>query len=58
MDKENIVKELGVFVKDGKLPCKKAMEFAEKNNIPLKTVGDILNEIKVKVTTCQLGCFP
>lgn len=58
MDKESIMKEIDPFIKNGKISCKKALELAEKNNISPKTLGDLLNEAKVKVASCQLGCFP
>jgi hypothetical protein len=58
MDKENIMKEIHPFVKDGKISCKKALDLAEKNNISPKALGNLLNDTKIKVASCQLGCFP
>jgi hypothetical protein len=58
MDKESIMKEIDTFVINGKISCKKALELAEKNNISPKALGDLLNDAKIKVSSCQLGCFP
>ncbi|MGC8604321.1 MAG: hypothetical protein ACP5VS_11625 [Desulfomonilaceae bacterium] len=40
-----------------KLSCKQAFEIAEKAGVSKKRLGEILNEIEVKVCSCQLGCF-
>ena len=43
---------------NGKISCKQAQEIAEEEGIPYKDMGSMLNELKVKVASCQLGCFP
>lgn len=55
---EEAKKKLVSLAKDGKIACKQALEFAEKEGIPPKKVGELLNELKIKIVTCQLGCFP
>ena len=42
----------------GKIACKQALRIAEEEGIPPKDLGSLLNELKVKVANCQLGCFP
>lgn len=42
---------------DGKITCKEAFEIAEKLNIETIVVGKTLNELKIKIKQCQLGCF-
>jgi hypothetical protein len=42
---------------DGKLPCIKAFKLYESSGISLEKIGDIANELKIKISACQLGCF-
>lgn len=58
MDKEAIVKKLKSKTKNGKIACKQVMKIAEEEGIPSKKLGALLNELKIKVANCQLGCFP
>ncbi len=58
MNAEEISKKIAPRVKDGKISCKKALEFAEKEKISTSALGEALNELKIKVVSCQLGCFP
>ena len=41
----------------GKLPCPVAFKIARDNNYTLTEIGDACNELKIKVSACQLGCF-
>lgn len=41
----------------GKLPCAVAFTIAEKLDVAPGTVGDKVNELKIRITNCQLGCF-
>jgi hypothetical protein len=43
--------------KAGKLPCAMCFKIAEDFGISKREMGKILNEIKVKIRQCQLGCF-
>ena len=43
---------------DGKLPCAVAFKIAEEMGVSPRKIGDKANEIKVKIASCQLGCFP
>jgi molybdopterin-guanine dinucleotide biosynthesis protein len=43
--------------KDNRLPCAAAFKIAEETGVPKKRIGELLNEMKVKVVSCQLGCF-
>ncbi|ABB14709.1 MULTISPECIES: hypothetical protein [Carboxydothermus] len=54
---EEIKNEVIRAAKDGKLPCKVALELANRLNVPPKKIGDAANELKIKISACQLGCF-
>lgn len=42
----------------GKIPCATAFRLAEELGLTRSKFGEILNELKVKISQCQLGCFP
>jgi LAO/AO transport system kinase len=48
------IKELSV---KGKLTCVDALRLADECGVSPKTVGQTANEAKIKICTCQLGCF-
>ncbi len=39
------------------ISCAKAFKAAEKYGISLQETGKKCNELKIKITNCQLGCF-
>ncbi|MBE3580821.1 MAG: hypothetical protein IMW96_04150 [Thermoanaerobacteraceae bacterium] len=41
----------------GKLPCTVAQELARKLGVPMLTIGQAANELQIKISSCQLGCF-
>lgn len=43
--------------KGGELTCYQAMEFARSQKIPLKKIKYLTDLFKIKVKSCQLGCF-
>jgi hypothetical protein len=43
--------------KAGKLPCAMCFKIAEDFGISKREMGKVLNEIKMKISQCQLGCF-
>ncbi len=58
MNREAIIEKVKKRTKDGKIACKQALKIAEETNISSKDLGALLNELKIKVMNCQLGCFP
>jgi LAO/AO transport system kinase len=58
MDKEKITQKVKSVSKDGKISCKQALKLAEEEGLSSRDLGKLLNELKVKVAGCQLGCFP
>ena len=41
----------------GELACSQAMEFARTQKIPLKKMKYLTDLFKVRLKSCQLGCF-
>jgi hypothetical protein len=56
MDKQ-LLEELKSYVKNNKVTCKKALELADKYKVKPSVIGKKLNELKIKIQGCQLGCF-
>ena len=58
-DVEQILeKELKESLVDGRLPCAMAFKISEKHGVSTRKVGDMANRLKIRISTCQLGCFP
>ncbi len=57
MDRRKLEETIKEKAKDGKLPCAVCFKIAEDFGISNKEIGKILNEMKVKISHCQLGCF-
>ncbi len=50
--------EMRASLVEGKLPCAEAFRIAKKAQVAPKEVGDAANELKIRISSCQLGCFP
>lgn len=50
--------EMRASLVNGKLPCAVAFRIARKLKISLRQVGDAANRLNIKISSCQLGCFP
>jgi len=58
MEREKLVEKVKAASKDGKITCAKALAVALEAKVSSREVGEILNELKIKIHACQLGCFP
>lgn len=43
---------------NGKLPCAVAFRIAKEMGVSPRQVGDVANKLQIKISSCQLGCFP
>lgn len=43
---------------NGKLPCAVAFKIAEEMRVVPMSVKEAADELDIKISTCQLGCFP
>ena len=57
MDRKRIQEAVKKKSKDGRLPYAVSFKIAEEFGISNKKMGKILNEMEVKISHCQLGCF-
>ena len=57
MTREKMIEAVKRASENNRLSCGKAHELARELNTSLQEIGAICNELKVKITGCQLGCF-
>lgn len=57
MDRRRLEEAIKQRAKEGKLPCAMCFRIAEDFGISRKQMGKVLNDMKIKIGHCQLGCF-
>ena len=57
MDRKKLEEAILAKAKEEKIPCASCFKIAEDFGIPKQEMGEILNQIKIKISQCQLGCF-
>lgn len=57
MEKEELAAIIRESLEDGKLYCAKAFRLAAAHDVKLWQIGQICDEEKIKIASCQLGCF-
>lgn len=55
--KEKVQEEIKKKAVHGRLPCPAARKIAERLSVSYKEVGRAADELKIKITVCELGCF-
>ena len=53
MIKDEVLK----VAQDKRLPCGKALALAKRLKVKPIEIGKTANELGIKITDCQLGCF-
>lgn len=43
---------------NGRLPCAIAFQISRELKVSLKEIGETANKLGIKISSCQLGCFP
>lgn len=57
MTKEVLMNKIKAAAPQGKIPCAAAFKLAEELGVTRAEMGELLNELKIKIIQCQLGCF-
>jgi len=57
MTRDEIKARIKAAATEGRIPCAAAFRLAQELSLSRKDLGDLLNELKIKITQCQLGCF-
>jgi hypothetical protein len=58
MERGALKEKIAAESTEGKIACSRAWALADELHISRKELGDLLNEMEIKVRSCQLGCFP
>jgi hypothetical protein len=54
---EDLKSRIRAATPEGKIACGAAFRLADELGISRREMGELLNELKVKIIQCQLGCF-
>ena len=57
INKDELTEAIRKEAIEGKITCAKAWLLADKFDCPKLEMGMLLNEMKIKLIKCQLGCF-
>lgn len=57
MTNEKIIEAIRAASTGNRLTCEKAHELAKELKVSLREIGALCNETKIKISSCQLGCF-
>jgi hypothetical protein len=54
---DELKQKLYKLTPQGKISCHRAFELAKEYNMERLAMGELLNQLKIKIIHCQLGCF-
>ncbi len=57
MTRENLIESIRSASANNRLTCEQAHELSRRLNVTLKEIGEVCNELHIKIAACQLGCF-
>jgi hypothetical protein len=57
MDREELIRRIQAAAESGRLSCETARQLAVTLGVPLREIGALCNELKIKISDCGLGCF-
>lgn len=57
MTREQLIEAVRKNAVNNRLTCERAQELAKELGVPPKELGEIANELGIKLMNCRLGCF-
>ncbi len=57
MTREELIDRIRRAAVDGRLTCERAHELSRELQVSLGEIGALCNELKIRISQCQLGCF-
>jgi hypothetical protein len=57
MERNQVIEAVKERAKEGRIPCAVCFQIAEEYGIPKRELGELLNELGIKVIQCQMGLF-
>lgn len=58
VDEKKLEEVLKASLVDGRLPCPVAFKISADLGVSKTAIGDMANKLDIKISGCQLGCFP
>jgi hypothetical protein len=58
MSTQEIKAKIQAAAPHGRIPCAAAFKLAEELGLTRSRLGELCNELNIKIIQCQLGCFP
>jgi hypothetical protein len=55
--KQEVLDAVNKVAIEGKLSCTEARKLAKELNIAVGMVGEAADKLKIKIKSCELGCF-
>lgn len=56
-ERERLRSRLSELACDGRISCPVVRSIAEEEGVSYDEVGRLANELKIKISGCELGCF-
>lgn len=56
-DDEEIRQSIERAAADGRVACGLLLELAERTSTPPRRIGQLCDEMGIRISNCQLGCF-
>lgn len=56
-ENEKVINRLKELAPNGKLSCTQAHRLADELKISPEDIGKVCDELKIKIASCELGCF-
>jgi hypothetical protein len=56
-DEDQIRQSIEHAVAHGRVACELLLELAERTATPPKRIGQLCDEMDIRISNCQLGCF-
>ncbi len=57
MSKDELKELILKKAENGRISCSDAGDIADQTGTPKNEVGRLIDELKIKIVACQLGCF-
>ncbi len=57
MTREELTDRIRAAARDNRLSCERAHDLAREVGVSLTEIGAVCNELGIRISQCQLGCF-
>ena len=57
MERDKVIEAIKQRAQDDRISCAVCFQIAEEYAVPKRELGELLNELGIKVIQCQLGLF-